>query len=83
MFENRDIAPLRRGYERFEKALLLGRGRGRRSASCDVLPSAGHDLPCVGLCESKDVRDVVVCVVERLAKDIGGSFGGRAPTALR
>ena len=40
-------------------------------------PSASHHLPRVGLSEAKDVRDVTVCIVERLSKDERGPFRGR------
>ena len=48
-----------------------------QSAIRDVLPSASDHLPRVGLFKPKDVCDVRVWVVERLPKDVGGSFGGR------
>ena len=72
-----DVASLGRGNEGVEKTSLLGRIRGHPSAIRDVLPSASHHLPRVGLFKPKDVRDVAVCVVERLPKDVGGSFRGR------
>ena len=48
-----------------------------QSAIRDALPSASHHLPRVCLFKPKDVCDVAVWIVERLPKDVGGSFGGR------
>ena len=64
-----------RGDERSKLTLLFRRARSRRSATRDVLPRAGDHLPCVSLGEPKDTRDVAICIVERLAKDVGGAFG--------
>src|SRR5262249_5559530 len=79
MFETGDVAGLSRCDERFQETLLLGRTRGGRPATRDVLPRAGHDLPSVGLCKSKDVCNVAVPVVERLPQNVGGSFGRPQP----
>ena len=45
----------------------------------NVLPGASHHLPRVGLSKPKQVRDVAVCIIERLPKDVRRSFGGRQP----
>ena len=61
----------------FKKTSLLGRIRRHPSATSDVLPSTSHHLPCVGLFEPKDIRDVTIWIVECLPKDVRGSFGAR------
>ena len=76
-FEVRDVAILGGCDESFKQTSLLGRIRGHLSAISDVLPSARHHLPRVGLLKPEGVRDVAVCVVERLPKDVSGTFGGR------
>ena len=67
----------RRGNESCEKTSLLSRIRGRSPTIGHMLAGAGHELPCVGFLESKSVRDVAVCVFERLSKDVRGSLRGR------
>jgi hypothetical protein len=42
-----------------------------------MLPSASHHLPRVDLFKPQSVRDLSVWIVERLPKDVGGSFRGR------
>src|SRR5437879_2716764 len=79
IFETGDVTVVCRCDERAKQTLEFGRTRGRRSATRDVVPRASHDLPCVGLCKPKDVCNVAVRVVERLPKDVSGSFGGRQP----
>ena len=76
-FEAGDVAMLGGGDESLKKTSLLGRIRRHPSAIRDVLTSASHHLPRVGLFKPKDIRDVTICIVERLPKDVRGSFGGR------
>ena len=76
-FEAGDIAAVGCCDERVEKTSLLGRTRGHPSAIGDVLTGASHYLPRVGLFKPKDARDVTVCIVERLSKDVRSSFRGR------
>jgi hypothetical protein len=52
---------------------------GHPAAMSDALPGASHQLPRVCLSKPKDVRDVTVCIVERLPKDVRGAFGARQP----
>jgi hypothetical protein len=66
-----------RGNESVEKTSLLGRIRRHPPAIRDVLPSAPHHLPRIGRLKPKEVRDLTASIVERLPKDVGGSFGGR------
>ena len=76
-FEAGDVAILGRCDESVEKTSLRGRIRAHSSAIGDVLAGASHHLPRVGLFKPKDVRDIAVCIIERLPKDVRGSFGGR------
>ena len=75
--EANNNASLGGGNEGVEKTSMLGRIRGHLSAMSEMLTSASHHLPRVGLFKPKGVRDVAVCVVERLPKDVSGSFRGR------
>ncbi len=77
--ESRDVAILRGRDEGVEKASASGRTRGLPAAIREVLPSARHDLPRVGLFEPEDIRDRAVRAVERLPQDVGGSLLGRQP----
>src|SRR5262245_53508437 len=78
-FETDDVAVLRRCDERFKESPQLSRTRGRHPITREMLPRAGHDLPRVGLCKSKDVCDVAVRVVERLPEDVSGAFSRCEP----
>jgi hypothetical protein len=74
-----EVAVLGRGNEGVEKTSLFGRIRRHPAAIRNVLASARHQLPRVGLFKPKEVPDLTVWVVERLSKDVGGSFRGRQP----
>ena len=78
-FEVVDIAVLGRADEGVEKTFLLGRTRGHPSTAGNVPPRASHYLPRVYLFKPEDVRDITIRIVERLSKDVRGSFGGRQP----
>jgi hypothetical protein len=76
-FEAGNIAAPGSGDEKVDKMSLCGRVRRPPSAIGDMLASAGRHLPRVGLFKSKDVRDVMVRIVERLSQDVCSSFRGR------
>ena len=73
-FEVGDVAVVGRCDERFKKTSPLGALRGHPSAINEVPPSASYNLPRVGLFKPKDLRDITVWIVERLPKDVRGSF---------
>src|SRR5215468_3521622 len=72
IFETGEVTVVSRCDERSKQTPELGRARCSRSAAHDVLARAGDYLPCVSLRKPKDTRDVAVCIVERLPKDVGG-----------
>ena len=76
-FEAGNIAAPGSGDEKVDKMSLCGRIRRSPSAIGDVLASAGRHLPHVGLLKSKDARDVMVRIVERLSQDVCRSFRRR------
>src|SRR5262245_59142194 len=76
-FEAGEVAILGGCEESLKESPLLSRIRWRLSAVSDTLASAVHHLPRVGLFKPEGVRDVAVCVVERLPKNVSGSFRGR------
>ena len=73
----RDVSRVGGRHERIEKTSSLGGIRGHPSAIRDVLPSATHHLPRVGLFKPEDVRDVAVWVIERFSKNVGCSLRRR------
>src|SRR5262245_14412464 len=77
MRERGNVAIVSSRDECAKETLLLDRTRGRRPVAGDVLTRAGHDLPSVRFCKPKDARDVTVCIVEGLTKDVRGSLGRR------
>src|SRR4030095_11301580 len=72
-----EVTSLGCGHERIEKAPSNARTDGRAPAVGDTLASARCKLPSVCFFQSEDVRDLAICVVERLAKNVHGSFRGR------
>ena len=72
--ESGDVAIVGGCDESSKKTCLVSRIRERPSAVSHVLPSATHYLPRVRHFEPKHLRNVAVWIVERLPKDVSGSF---------
>ena len=76
-FQCGEVTSLRCGHEGIEKAPLIARTHERAPAIGDTLASTRRKLTSVCFFESKDVRDLAIWVVERLPKNVHGSFRRR------
>ena len=76
-FQCGEVTSLGCGHEGIEKAPLIARTHESAPAIGDTLASTRRKLTSVCFFESKDVRDLAIGVVERLPKNVHGSFRGR------
>ena len=73
-FKSSEISILRSGNELLEKKSLLGGSHRPATPFSNVSSRAADKLPSIVFADLENFRNLLVCVVECLPENVGGSF---------